>query len=130
MRWRVIPCPEQPLGPHEHHDDEEHERHDVTPLDVEQEPAHRDELGEDECGHEAADHVPQAAEHADEERDRAEGQPDRGVDVVLQYEEAGPQPRERPADRRCDDDRSRPGLTPISGMIWRSWLIARIAVPR
>src|SRR5688500_16762689 len=74
---------EDALGTPEHHRDKEREGDDVAPLDVEEEPADRDELGKDERGDQAAQHVAQAAQHADEEHDRSEGEPDRRMDVVL-----------------------------------------------
>src|SRR4030095_13540021 len=76
------------LGTPEHDRDEETEREHVAPLDVKEDPADRDELREDECGDQAADEVAEAAEHADQERDRAEREADRGMDVVLQDEQA------------------------------------------
>src|SRR5919204_762177 len=74
--------------PPEHHGDEENERDDIAPLHREEEAAHGDELREDERGDEAANHVPQSAEHADQESNWAEGEPDRGMDVILQDEQA------------------------------------------
>ena len=57
------------------------------------------------------------------------GQADRRVDVVLQHQQAGGEAGQAAADRRGDAGRRGSGSTPISGMIARSWLIARIAVP-
>src|SRR5690242_19407700 len=79
---------QQALRPPEHDRDEEDERNHIAPLEVEEEPAHRDELREEERGDEAAHHVAQAAEHADEEGDRPEGKADRRMDVVLEHEQA------------------------------------------
>src|SRR5215831_725208 len=78
----------QALGPYEHHHDEEGEREDVAPLQVEVEAADRDDKGENECGDEAAREVAEAPEHADEERDRPEREPDEGMYVVLQDQQA------------------------------------------
>src|SRR5882762_1896230 len=114
------PAAENSLRPPEHHPDEEGEREHVAPLEVEEEPAHRDELREHESRDEAARHAAQAAHHADEKGDRPERQADRRVHVVLQHQQAGAEAITK----------MRAGLTPISGMMARSWLMARIAVPR
>src|SRR5579863_8015613 len=79
--------------PPEHDRNEENEREHVAPLELEEEAAHRDELREQERGDEAADHVAQAPEHANEEGDRSEGQADRRMDVVLQHQQAGGEAR-------------------------------------
>src|SRR3546814_13888556 len=75
--------------------DEEHEGEHVAPLDLRVESAERDELGEDEGGDEAADHVAEPAQHADHEGDRADGEADRWVDVVEQNQQAGTEPGDR-----------------------------------
>ena len=96
--------PEDALRAPEHHRDEEEERDHVAPFDGEEEAAHRDELREDEGGDEAAEHVAQAPQHADEEGDRAERQADRRMDVVLQHQQAAAQARQRAAERRGDGE--------------------------
>jgi len=51
------------------------------------------------------------------------------VHVVLQHQQAGAEAGERAASAEAIT-KMRAGLTPISGMMARSWLMARIAVPR
>src|SRR5690349_20287975 len=92
--------PENPLRPDEDEDDEDDEGDDVGGLDRDEISRDGDDLADDESGDEAADHVAQAAQHADHESDRAEGQADEGMDVVLQDEETGGEPGEAAADRR------------------------------
>src|SRR5262245_64583491 len=76
----------QARGPDEHHDDEEGEGEHVAPFEVGEQAAERDDLGEYEGGDEAADEIAQAAEHADQEGDRAEGEADEGMHVILQHQ--------------------------------------------
>src|SRR6266446_9402351 len=80
---------QQPSGPDEHHDDEEGERQHVPPLQVGEQPAERDDLGEYKRRHEAADEITEPAEHANQKCDRPERQADKRMDVVLQHQQAG-----------------------------------------
>ena len=89
--------------PDEHHDDEEGESQHVAPFEIGKQAAERDDLGEHECRHEAADEVAEPAQHADQERDRPERQADEGMDVVLQHQQAGREAGERAAQRRGDE---------------------------
>src|SRR5262245_44850197 len=98
--------PEDALRAPEHHPDEENERTHLAPLDSKEQPDDRDEFRKDECCYEAADEVAEPAEHADQECDRAERQTDRGMDVVLQHEQARGEPCERSAD--CGRDHEQP----------------------
>src|SRR4051812_14519164 len=91
--------PEQSARFPEHHHDEERKGEHVSPFEVKEEPAHRNELRKDERRDEAAEHVAKAAEHADEESDRTEGEADGRVDVVLKDEQARGEPGERTAER-------------------------------
>src|ERR1700692_3225131 len=78
---------QQPGGPDEHHDDEEGEGQHVTPFEIGEQSAERDNLAEHKRRHEAVDEIAESAEHADQEGDRPERQPDKGVDVVLQHQQ-------------------------------------------
>src|SRR6266481_2669313 len=94
---------QQPGGLDEHHDDEEGERQHVAPLQIGEQSAERDDLGEYKCRHEAADEITEPAEHANQEGDRPERQADKRMDVVLQHQQAGREAGERTAQRRGDE---------------------------
>ena len=90
-------------GPDEHHDDEEGEGQHVAPFEIGEQPAQRNDLREHERRDEAADEIAEPAEHADQEGDRPERQPDEGMHVVLQHQQAGGEAGERAAQRRGDE---------------------------
>ena len=59
--------------------------------------------GEHERRDEAADEIAEPAEHADQEGDRPERQPDEGMHVILQHQKTGGEAGERAAERRGDE---------------------------
>ena len=65
--------------------------------------ADSDELADDEGGDEAAEHVAEAAQHADHEDQRPKLQADLRIDVVLQHHQRGGEPGEPAADGRRDE---------------------------
>src|SRR5580693_2133475 len=85
---------------HEHQGDEERKGEHIGELGVGVITDDRDDLADDEGGDEAADHVAEPAEHADHENERPERVADKGMNVVLQQQEARRQSGERAADRR------------------------------
>src|SRR5438045_5468811 len=62
---------QQPGGPDEHHDDEESEGQHVAPLEIREQPAERDDLGEHESRDKAANEITKAAQTANQEGDRS-----------------------------------------------------------
>src|ERR1700686_5377199 len=91
---------ENPARAHEHQGDENRKGEQIGELGVGVITDDRDDLADDEGGDEAADHVAEPAEHADHENERAERVADKGMNVVLQQQEARRQSGERAADRR------------------------------
>src|SRR3954468_10817762 len=75
----------------EHHGDKKDERDDVAPLHREEEASDGEELGKDERGDEAAQHVAEPAAHADKERGGPPREADRRRDVVLKDQRASSQ---------------------------------------
>src|SRR5580692_9657599 len=91
---------ENPARTHEHQGYEERKGEHIGELGVGVITDDRDDLADDEGGDEAADHVAEPAEHADHENERAERVADKGMNVVLQQQQARRQSGERAADRR------------------------------
>src|SRR5258708_38376590 len=78
--------PEDPMRPHEHHHNEQKKGQHIGELDRKVEPADRDDLAHDEGGDEPTDHIPEPAEHAYHESDRAKGIADQRVNIEWQCE--------------------------------------------
>ncbi len=110
------------MRPGKHPARQKNRRRTHSPIDlIEVEPGHRDDLGEQKRGDKAADHVAETTELTTIRKAIGpKGKADKGLDVVLQDQEAGGEAGEGAADRRGDDVDAPRIPTPINGMICRS----------
>src|SRR6516164_6259909 len=74
-------------GKHQHDKDSKSE--DIAPLEVEVEAGYRDDFGKQKRRDKAADHIAEAAEHADQKGDGAKGQAHKRLHVILKDQKAG-----------------------------------------
>src|SRR5262249_46330172 len=94
---------EEPLRADEHQSNEQRERQNIRPLGGRIVSADRDDLADDKGSDEAAHHIAEPAQHANDEDERSEGVANKWMDVVLQHQERGTEASERSANGRSDE---------------------------